>query len=208
MAFMVRGGRKKTSSMRTNALQSLTLVELTFHYREKNQMQTAMAVNLCSAYTAANAHPGATPISLFLAEMLYKSLREEAGDEDLFEFISNALNYFNESEFSPDFHLIFLMKMCRYLGFMPDSDKSDSAVYFDLLNGSYVSTRNINLHTLDEDESSLFSLLMNADFAERLPISNLQRRKLLNRLIEYYQLHLEGLGEIKSLPILIEVFSS
>lgn len=208
IAFMVRGGGKKTSSMRTNSLQSLTMVDITFHYREKNQMQTASAVNLSSEHTAANDHPGAIPVILFLSEVLYKSLREESGDEELFEFIATALHCFNGSEFSPDFHLIFLMKMSRYLGFMPDQDKDDGAVYFDLLNGCFVRSRNLNLHTMDEDESNLFNILINADFADRLPMSNTQRRKLLTRLIEYYQLHLEGLGEIKSLPILIEVFSA
>jgi len=208
MAFMVRGGTKKGSSTRTTSLQALTLVEITFLYREKNQMQTASTISLSSGYAPGNDHPGAIPISLFLAEMLYKSLREESGDEELFEFIVNALNYFNGSDFSPDFHLIFLMKMTRYLGFMPDPEQEENCPYFDLLNGIFVVSQDASLHTMDEAESVSFCLLIKAEFANRLSISNVQRRKLLTRLIEYYQLHLEGLGDIKSLPILIEVFSA
>jgi hypothetical protein len=77
-----------------------------------------------------------------------------------------------------------------------------------LQNGIFTSNRNSSLHTLDRDESFEFSTLTRADYSSSLRIHSHMRRKLLTSIVEYYRLQLEGFGEVKSLPILIEVFSA
>ena len=140
--------------------------------------------------------------------MLYKSLREEAPDEDLFDYITSSLQYFDSGTDHIYFHLIFLTRLTKFFGFFPKGDFDESACYFDLQNGIFTSNRNSSLHTLDRDESFEFSTLTRADYSSSLRIHPDMRRRLLTSIVEYYRLHLEGFGEVKSLPILIEVFSA
>ncbi len=208
MSFIIRGVGKKKGGVRPASLEYLSQVELSFNYREKSQLQSLSTISLTpSDHTHAN-HPSFAPVSLFLAEVLYKTLREESPDEDLYDFISSSLAYFVDSAYSPNFHLIFLMKLSRFFGFFPSGNPAESMPYFDLQNGVYVSSKNATLHTLDKSGSALFFTLSQAEFGASLNLNQKDRRELLPRMIEYYQLHLEGMGEIKSLAVLTDVFAA
>ncbi len=203
--FMVRGLGKKGGKSAT--VQPLTRVELVCNYREKNQVQSLSTISI-KPDSAFSGHPLKGAVSMFLAEVLYKSLREESPDEELYDFLDQALNYFSNDDFSPNFHLILLLKLTRFFGFSPAGQWNEKEPYFDLLNGYYTDDKNSSLHTLNSNHSQFFYKLSKCNFNEPPSGStNVNRRALLHTIIEYYQLHLEGLGEIKSLPVLIEIFS-
>ncbi len=202
--FMVRGLGKKGG--RSAALQPLSRVEIDCTYREKNQVQSLSAISL-KPDSCILRHPMKGAISMFLAEMLYKSLREESPDPDLFSFLDYAIDFFEKDGFSPNFHLIFLMNLTKFFGFFPSGKWTSEKCYFDLLNGSFTSDENASLHMLGAKEAASFFELTTSNFESKLIFENLLRRNLLKTMVEFYQIHLEGLGEIKSLPILIEIFS-
>ena len=204
-AFMVRGIGKKGG--KSALLQPLTRVGVSFHYREKNRIQniTGLEIKPGSSFYV---HPLKGTISMFLAEVLFKALREESSDEELYDFLDGALDYFATDEFSPNFHLILLIKLTRFFGFYPSGKWSENTPYFDLINGSFTSDKNSSLHMIYTDLARIFYEISNRDFnKETTKMTNVERRKLLYSIIEYYQIQLEGLGEIKSLPVLIEIFS-
>jgi len=207
MSFMVRGLGKKRGN-KLAALEPLSMVDISFHFREKYDVQTAKEITVKSNSGRLFFDPIKGSIQLFLSEMLYKSLREEAPDEDLFDYITSSLQYFDSGTDHIYFHLIFLTRLTKFFGFFPKGDFDESACYFDLQNGIFTSNRNSSLHTLDRDESFEFSTLTRADYSSSLRIHPDMRRRLLTSIVEYYRLHLEGFGEVKSLPILIEVFSA
>jgi DNA repair protein RecO (recombination protein O) len=213
MAFMVRGtsGKRSKGSGRianmASALQPLAQVDLSFSYRENKQVQTIDQITLGENYMSDIAHPSFAPVALFLAEILLKSLQEESPDPELYAFIEASLAYFAGSAFSPNFHIIFMMKLTRFFGFSPSGIPDASTPYFDLQNGEYTHARNATLHTLDADLSEVFFRISIAEFDTPLLIGNATRRKTIERLVEYFQLHLEGMGEVRSLPVLMEVFS-
>lgn len=207
MSFMVRGiGRKRGNKL--SALEPLSMVDISFHFREKYDVQTAKEISAKSSAGGLFFNPIKGSIQLFLAEMLYKSLREESPDEDLFDYIKSSLEYFDSGIDHTYFHLIFLTRLAKFFGFAPKGIYDESTCFFDLQNGTFTSNRNKSLHTIDRDESSAFYELTQADYSSTLKISPEMRRRLLNSIVEYYRLHLEGFGEVKSLPILIEVFSA
>ncbi len=61
---------------------------------------------------------------------------------------------------------------------------------------------------MNQEQSTQLKRLMQLSYLERdnLIINNKERRALLAELIRYYQLHLSGMGEIKSREILESVF--
>ncbi|NEN22119.1 DNA repair protein RecO [Cryomorpha ignava] len=203
--FMVRGIGKKGG--KSAALQPLTRVEIVCRFREKNQVQslTGLTVKPGSGFSG---HPVKAATSMFLAEFLYKALRVESADEELYDFLDSALEYFADDENSTNFHLILLIKLTRFFGFHPSGKWSEKSNWFDLLNGLYTTDRNSSLHMLEPRLSWFLYEMSLAGFDQKIgELTNTDRRKLLHALVEYYQIHLEGLGEIKSLPVLIEIFS-
>lgn len=203
--FMVRGISRKSG--KSAAIQPLSRVEISCSYREKNQVQSASSVSLRPGSNIAS-HPLKAAVALFLAEMLYKSLREESPDEDLFDFIDASLDYFEKAGFNPDFHLVFLMHLTRYLGFYPSGNFNPTLNHFDLINGGFTSDPNASLHMLDPELVPALDALTKAGFESDTGFKNTVRRRLLRTLTDYYRLHLEGMSEIKSLDVLTEIFSS
>jgi len=203
--FMIRGIGKKGG--KSAALQALTRVEIECRFREKNQVQSLTSLSVLPG-SGFSGHPVKAATSMFLAEFLYKALRVESADEELYDFLDSALEYFADDEYSTNFHLILLIKLSRFFGFFPSGKWSEKNNWFDLLNGAYTADRNSSLHVLEPRLSWFLYEMSLMGFDQKVEaMTNTDRRKLLRGLIEYYQIHLEGLGEIKSLPVLIEIFS-
>src|SRR5690554_2253909 len=96
-AFMVRGIGKKSG--KSALLQPLTRVIISFSFREKNRIQNVSGLEIKPG-SSFYVHPLKGTISLFLAEVLFKALREESPDEDLYNFLDGALDYFATDDFS------------------------------------------------------------------------------------------------------------
>jgi DNA repair protein RecO (recombination protein O) len=206
LAFMMRIPRGKNRNHLP--LQALSMLELSFNYRESRDVQNCSQAETLRTSALAYADPLKATIAIFLAEMLYKSLRAESPDPDLFQYVDQSLDFFERSEEYLDFHCIFLLRLTRFFGFYPAETGRHEEPYFDLLNGEFVSNPSASLHTLNKEESDIFRKVLSMDDYGISHLRNEERRKLLNRIVEYYQLHFEGFGQVKSLPVLREVFSS
>jgi DNA repair protein RecO (recombination protein O) len=204
--FLLRGlGRKGSKS--ATALP-LSIVEIVTPYNPSKNVQLVSEINLVENNLALSNHPYKTTVALFLAEVLSKTLREEAAEPDLFHFLKESIQYFIEDDFSADFHLVFLSKLCRFFGFSTSGHPSPETPYFDLTDGVYTSSKNHSVHTLSAADSALLGQLFEMGFEKsNVKWTNIERRNLLNLLMQYYSLHMEGMGKIKSLDVLEAVFS-
>jgi len=144
----------------------------------------------------------------FLSEVLNNALRDEEKDEQLYNFITHSAVLLDTlSEGMNNFHLVFLIKMTKFLGFYPLENRSVENPYFNLSLGSFCNELLPN--TLNEPESLLFYNIMNTEYtsATDLSITNNQRQTLISRILVYYKLHLPGFKEPQSLDVLHCLFS-
>jgi DNA repair protein RecO (recombination protein O) len=144
---------------------------------------------------------------LFLNEVLYKCLREEQADEPLFNFILESIDFLDKTQKNcNNFHLVFLVQMCHYLGFMPVTNYSNYHKYFYYREGLFDNFKSDNV-MMDEEQSKLFAQLINLNYEnmELLPLHTNARNKLLENLLFYYAQHLPSFKDIKSLEILAEI---
>ena len=147
---------------------------------------------------------------MFLNEVLYKSLRLHEADEVLFEFLFHAIEILDSiSKGLSNFHLYFLLRLTRFLGFYPDTTLAASAAYFDLKNGCYSKMQPPHALILEPPYTELWTALLNSKFdnLDNLSISSAQRKYLLEKILEYYRLHVEGFGQVRSHEILEEVLA-
>lgn len=144
-------------------------------------------------------------IALFIAEVIYRSVRDFDHDEPLFTFVWDSVLQL-EHDSDENFHLYFMLYLSAYLGFAPDLGSQTSPTqFFDLINGIFVDSKPTHKYYLDPDEATLFAQLQ----ANNQPsFSNNDRRLLLNMLTQYYSLHVPDFAQLNSLDVLKSVFSS
>jgi DNA repair protein RecO (recombination protein O) len=143
-------------------------------------------------------------ILLFLSEMLSHTIREEEENKPLFDFLYQAIRSFDQqAEGFENFHLQFLLQLSYYLGFGPTSGAEiTSQVAFS--GTGLIDGRPAIIHF--QMYEALFDQLLHQPGQAAVPNGRV-RRELLQIIIKYYQLHVEKLGEIRSLQVLSEVLS-
>ncbi len=147
-------------------------------------------------------------IALFMAEVLYKLIREVEPNSSLFEFIRHSVIALDEMESGiANFHLWFLARMSAFLGFYPSNEYRTDNV-FDITNGSYTPTTPQHGIVIDKGNAQLLNRLLCLDVGElpTLQLSRQQRNDFLRSLLHYFGYHLDAIGRIQSLHILGEVF--
>ena len=194
--YIENGVRSSRSKNKIALFQPMTLLELVVYHDDKKDLHRISEIKCAYPFRSIPYEINKSSIALFLIEMLGKCLREEAENKVLFDFLFNSIIVFDELEqHFENFHLIFLLQLSFYLGFSP-VDANDFIEQF--------KEYNLGIQ-LGEKEESAINQLIAATYESELSIGRRLRGHLLEILILYYRLHIEGMGEIKSLAVLREV---
>jgi DNA repair protein RecO (recombination protein O) len=207
-SFIIKGARKKGSKIRPGLFQPLTLLELTLYHREKNSLHTLKEAGIIHPYQTLHSDIRKSSIALFLAEVIYKSICEEESNPGLFGFLFETCMKLDGLQGTfPVFHLVFLARLTKFLGFQPENNFSGRMKYFNLLEGKFQPELSDIPYELNESNSRLFSEILSAsyDTLEDFRIPAQVRNILLEKILQYYQLHHSGFREIKSHLVLHSV---
>lgn len=205
-SYMVKGVRVAKSKSKAAMLQPLTLLEMEVSHRENKQLQYIKEFRRSYIYQSIPFDTIKSTISFFLLEVMIKAIREHEPNDELFDFIYDSLCLLDEEKkLNPDFHLIFLIQLSRYLGFAPHENQSDINCYFELSEGVFISSQT-GLHVMSKKESGWLNYLMNANLFSNVTseFTRPERKRMLHYLLKYYQLHLENFS-LKSPEILEEI---
>lgn len=208
-AYLVQGAKRPKSKFPVNMMQPLQLLDLVVRHRPGGNLQRINEMKLTPPLLSIPYEVEKSSVALFINEVLYKSLRQQGPDEALFQFVFHAVSWLDSVARMPaHFHLFFMLKLTRFLGFGPGKRREGDR-FFDLKDGLYLPFEPSHPLSLSEPFVGLFSDLLTTTFEDlhTLRIPREQRRYLLAKLIEYYQLHIDNLGDIKSGTVLEEVLS-
>lgn len=207
-SYLINGVKGKKSKYKSALLQPLSLVDLIVSNSNKSGLNRISEINLLQPYSAIPYDIIKSSIAIFLNEILYKTLKEEHADSELFEFIKNAFLVLDlKQESCSNFHIYFLIQFSIYLGFSPHGTFSEQKTLFDLKEGRFSSTVPSHSLYLNKRNSALFQEFIHSTFANfhLIQISRSERKEILQALILYYQLHIAAFGEMKSLNVLEEI---
>ena len=208
-SFMINAARSKRSKNRAGILQPLFLVDLVTYQKQSREVQRVKEIKNNPTYQNIPFDMVKSAQIIFLAEMLYKTLREEEGSPELFDFLKNTLLYFDLMEKNTaNFHLFLLFRLTEYLGFLPDVRKQGFENWFDLKKGEVVSFEPAHPYYIHKEATVYLCELGNLKLKEisDWKIPGRIRDYLLTKMIDYYEFHFQNLGEIKSYKVLKEVF--
>lgn len=208
-SFLIHAARSKKSKNRAGLLQPLFLVELVTYQKQTREIQRIKEIKSHQTYQNIPFDGRKTTQAFFLAEMLYKTIGEQESFPEMFEFIQHTLLYFDlMEEGSSNFHLWFLLRLTEYLGFLPDTSSKGFENWLDLQKGAVVPFEPSHPHFVNKEATVFLQTLLSLKVSEleTFRISRKIRDYLLTKVVDYYQLHFDNLGKIKSLEVLKQVF--
>jgi DNA repair protein RecO (recombination protein O) len=189
-SYIVNGVRSKSGKGRIALYQPLTLLDLVVYHKETGGIMRIKEVKCLYPYQNINTDVRKTTIALFIEELVTKSIKEEAQSEELCDFLIRSLMQLDTTDKPGNFHLLFLVKLSRYLGFQPQSAA-------EVLGG----------RVMDYDEEDALNRILAAGYDSDIPITNQQRRNILEALLRFYSMHVENFGQMKSLSVLREILN-
>ena len=209
-SYLIKGARRKKAPIKVNLFQSLSLLDLVVYKKEGKHLQTLKEASVETHFTSIFTDPAKTAILFFINEVLHKCLQEEEQNLELFSFLHETIQLLDtvEKNFS-NLHLIFLVKLSRYLGFFPQGNFSDVTPAFDLHEGKFVSKEPAHPDFLIKENSLLLNKIIVSNYysMDKLVLSVKERKDLLAVLLRLYEMHLSFMGSISSHKILEQVFS-
>jgi DNA repair protein RecO (recombination protein O) len=205
-SYIINGVKRPKAKISRNMLQPLHLLDMVVYHKNTGQVQRIAELKNSPVLHSIPYDVIKSSIVLFLNEVLYKAVRQQSADENLFDFVFNSIEWLdNQTESIANFHLVFLTRLTRYLGFYPD--QAMSADYFDMKNGVFSKYKPEGFSYLSPPHTQNFYKLLQCSFESlpQLKFSNDERRYLVQKLLEYYALHIESFGNIRSHEVLEEV---
>lgn len=211
VSFMVNVPRAARRRAAVRLLQPLVPVEVEWVPRAAVSLMRPRALRPGGMLVSVPFEPRKTAIALFLAEFLRHALAQQPADEALFAYLMTSVEWLDAcTDGYANFHLVFLLRLSRFLGFYPNLDGAGAGQpYFDMLAARFSRTPPLHGHYLEPADAARLPLLMRMryDTMARFRFSHAERHRMLDFINQYYRLHLPDFPALKSLDVLRQVFA-
>ena len=208
-SYMVKGLHSKKSKIRPSLFYPLSIFDMVVSHKESSELQHIKEIQVTAPFISIPHNILKSSVVIFLSELLYKSLKEEQTNKALFSFLEESIRWIDEmQELPPDFHLLFAVKLSKYLGFAPQGAYQKGTTVFDLQEGFFRPELLLEgSNVITGMECEYFSRLLQSDFTElsswKMPSS--VRQNLLEKLLLYYSFHIPTATNFKSHRVLHDV---
>lgn len=208
-SYMVNGvyGKKKKGNI--VLMQPLNILELEVYHHDNKDIHRIKEFRLGLPLSQIPYSQTRRAQAFLLTEILGRVLRGEGPNPHLFHFIEEAVAVLDSDQVGlENFHIWFLFQLTRFLGFQPHDNYSEEMVWFDLTEGCFVSREPVHPHYLSADLSLRIHRLGRLDRKDlsAIAVNVNERRQLLDALVLFFELHQPGIGKIRSLNVLRNLF--
>jgi DNA repair protein RecO (recombination protein O) len=208
-SFIIKGFKSPSSKNKKTLIQPLSIIELVAYPNQKGEIGLLKEITLDYYPKSLYIDMKKTAVVFFLDEILYKSIKEHEPNQQLYDFIYNSIVHLdNITDKISLFNLFFTLQLTKYLGFYPELNYSESNNYFDLIDGIYTPVAPGHSFYIEPELSAFFYQLSVSDINNysNLSIDYKYRTLLLNKICDYYRVHIIHNNEIKSLDVLENFF--
>ncbi|MCX7546436.1 DNA repair protein RecO [Xanthomarina sp. F1114] len=198
----------KKGKSKTAYFQLLSQLQLVVFHKNNRSLQEVKEVKTHYMYTSLQTHVIKSSIVFFLAEVLSSTLKEEEVNQNLYSYLETTLQWLDTNSEYANFHLLFLLRLTKYLGFYPEM-ATNNENWFDLTEGTFQNDKT-NMYAITGENLILLKQLLgiNFDALNAIKINSNQRQAFLKMMLLYFELHLEGFKKPQSLQIFNQVFNT
>lgn len=208
-SYIINNVRGKKGQHRSNLLQPLFFLEMEVYHKPVREMQRVKEFSQYISFRNIPFDISRSTQAMFIAEILYKSLKEEEANPELFDFLLHAIQWFDTSEEQQIlFHILFMVQLTKYLGFFPENNYNANSCYFDLRNGQFTGAAQVHPYIINKDVSAELHKLLKKSFSNigSLKIPHDMRASLTDSLLDYYRFHIQDFGKLRSISVLKEIY--
>ena len=206
ISILVQGAKKKRAKNKIALFEPLSNIEITGKFSKSDKLIRPNEIKNHIPLIDIQIDISKRLIALFLAEVIHKGIKESIPEPEMYLFIEKSLYHLEITGNNvANFHLVFLLEWSKYLGMYPSRI---NAKYFNLTDGVFTNQiPGSGVYIQGEEKNTLYALLgMKIDNSHELKLTSEQRRIALNTILDYYRIHISGMGEIKSHYILETIF--
>ena len=213
-SYIVNGVRisSKKGSSKASLFQPSAILDLVVYYSELKQLQRLKEFKWGYLYKNIFSDVKKNAVALFMVELMMRCLKQPESQEDLFNFVEDALIHLDSGSetITANFPLFFSLHLAVLLGFRMNDNYSVLNTVFDLEDGNFVTEKKHLNHFLEGKHAEMTAQLLKVMQPEKLREIKLNhefRRELLYAYETYYALHIQDFGKLKSLPVLSEILN-
>ena len=209
--YLVNGVRtSKKSGLKASLYQPASVVDLEVYHNERNTMHRIKECNRAHIFNDVLTDVVKNSVALFLMELLYKLLKQPEQNSDLFYFCEDSLLQLDDAPaiVTANLPLFFALHISHFFGFKIDDNFSDENGFLDLQEGNFINARPHHTYYIEGENALITSELLKIMLPSELDdirMNHLKRRELLQRYMEYYVLHIQDFGQMKTLMVMQEV---
>lgn len=207
---IIRMPKSAKGKLKKQYFQPLFILDTDIDIRQKANLQHLRDARIAVPFMSIPFNPYKMSISLFMAEFLRCTTRREQTDPTTFSYIENSIRWLDgcASGFS-NFHIVFMMRLSKFLGFYPNTDNYEPGDWFDMRSSCFSNQRPMHADVLSPDNARKIGLLLRMNYATMhlYRMSHFDRNRMVDTIIRYYRIHMPDLPELKSLQVLKELFA-
>ena len=208
VSFMVNGSHGKRSGTSARLFQPLAFLSFQWDMKPNASLQRMKEARLLFVQQDIPLHPIKRSVAMLLAEFMVYTLRDEASNPDLYLYIEHSMRWYDVVEDGyANFHLVFLLKLARFLGIAPNMEAYSDDDLFDLTNGHFTPYGIASETVMSSYDARLLFLLSRTTYETMndIAMNRQDRARIIQYLTTYYTLHIPRFPALQSLGILQEL---
>jgi len=211
-SYIVKGVRKgsKTSQGKSSYFQPAAMLEMEVYHNELKNLQFIKDYQWGYLYEHIFYNVVKNAAAMYMIELLQRCLKQPEANPELFYLVEDSLTQLDKGNdaLTANLPLYFTLHFATELGLRMHGEYSPQTAVIDLREGAFV--QNIPQHGfyLTDDLAKATSAINNIMFyndLEAIPLNRAARRNLLHAYLQFFTLHIQDFGELKSLQVLQEV---
>ena len=209
VAFMVNGSHGKRAGASARLFQPLTFLSFQWDMKPNSSLQRMKEVRLLFVQQDVPYHPVKRSVAMLLSEFMLYSLRDEAANPDLYLYVEHSFRWYDVAEeHYANFHIVFLLKLARFLGIAPNMEEYSDGDLFDLGNGHFIAGVLPSETVMSPHDTHLLFLLHGVSYEsmDAVLMNRHDRARLVRYLATYYGLHVANFPALQSHEILQDLF--
>ena len=190
-SYLINGVRTKKGKFNISSFQPLSLLELVVYENKNSQIGRIKELKFDKIYFTNHHVQKKISICLFISEVLLKLITFQVPDKNQFNFVRNSLIELDKIvENYENFHIIFLIKFSKYLGFEISNISDFSNIKFE-----------------NELVISFLSEIIISEYSSNIKSTSSVRNKALEIIIVYFREKTELNINFNSNRILKNIFN-
>ncbi len=211
-SYLVNGVRTSGKTLKANFFQPTSILEMEVYHNELKNLQRIKEYKWSYLYKNILQDVTKNSVALYMVELLQKCLKQPENNIDLFEFTEDAFMQLDlaGNSVTANFPLYFSLQLSHFFGLRLEDNYSEQNSILDLQEGRFINLAPHHPHFLQKDYSYYISQLLKVQHPDELTEVKLNkqlRKEMLIAMQNFYGLHIQDFGTLKTLPILHEVLS-